>query len=121
MDTFSSVQINFFALVLVIIICLIGGYVIGYFLRKKMADLQIKESEELGKKIIAEAERESETIKKAAEMEAKEEKLTLHLEFEKEVGGKRDELRQQKVSFSKSKTTTKGLQKKPANQNKIWR
>ena len=94
MDTFSSVQINFFALILVIIVCLISGYGIGYFLRKKMADLQIKESEELGKKIIAEAEREYETIKKAAEMEAKEEKLTLRLEFEKEVSDKKDELRQ---------------------------
>jgi ribonuclease Y len=94
MDTFSSIEINFFALILVIIICLIGGYGIGYFLRKKLADLQIKESEELGKKIIAEAEKESATIIKSAEMEAKEEKLTLRLEFEKEVGDKRDELRQ---------------------------
>ncbi len=99
MDTFSSIQINFFALILVIVVCLAGGYGIGYFLRKKLADLQIKESEQLGKKIIAEAERESENIAKAAMMEVKEEKLTLRLEFEKEVGQKRDQLRQQENSL----------------------
>lgn len=95
MDTFSSIHVNFFTLIVSMIVCLMGGYGIGYYLRRKFAEYKIKETELLGRKIIAEAERESATIKKTAEMEMKEEKLTLRLEFEKEIGEKRDKLRQQ--------------------------
>jgi len=112
MDTFSSAQMNFFALALIMSVCLAGGYAIGYFLRKKLGDMQINESERLGKKIIAEAERESATITKTAEMEVKEKNLTLRLEFEKEIGEKRDQMRQQENSLQQKQNEAQRVAEK---------
>lgn len=106
MDTF---HVNFITLIISLLVCLGSGCFIGYLFRKKLADFQVKEAEQLGRKIIAEAERESEHFKKAAAMEVKEEKLSLRTELEKELTEKRDVLRKQENDFSKRESELRKL------------
>jgi ribonuclease Y len=93
MEAFQSSQVNLITLIIGIILALVAGYLLGYFLRKIFTDFQIKEAEALGEKIIKESEREAETLKKEAQIEAKEEKLALISEAKKEIDSKQAELR----------------------------
>jgi ribonuclease Y len=93
MEAFLNVQVNLITLTIGIILALVAGYLLGYFLRKIFTDFQIKEAEALGKKIIKESEREAGTLKKEAEIEAKEEKLALISEARKDLESKQSELR----------------------------
>ncbi len=93
MEAFQNVQVNLITLIIGIILALVAGYLLGYFLRKIFTDFQIKEAEALGEKIIKESEREAETLKKEAEIEAKEEKLTLISEARNDLESKQAELR----------------------------
>ena len=57
MEAFQSSQVNLITLIIGIILALVAGYLLGYFLRKIFTDFQIKEAEALGEKIIKESER----------------------------------------------------------------
>ncbi|MEE9258525.1 MAG: ribonuclease Y [Nitrospinaceae bacterium] len=78
-----------------VILALVAGYLLGYFLRKIFTDYQIKEAEALGEKILKEAEREAETLKKEAEIEAKEEKLALISDTKNDLEAKQSKLHDQ--------------------------
>ena len=93
MEVFQNVQVNLMSLIIGVILALVAGYLLGYFLRKIFTDFQIKEAEALGEKIIKEAERESATLKKEAAIDAKEEKLALISEAKIELESKQAELR----------------------------
>ncbi|NIQ02619.1 MAG: ribonuclease Y [Nitrospinaceae bacterium] len=95
MEFFQDVHVNLLTLLIGVLLALVAGYLLGYFLRKIFSDFQIKEAEALGEKIIKEAEREAETLKKEAAIEAKEEKLALITEAKKEMESKQAELRDQ--------------------------
>jgi len=81
--------------IITIIIAFVVGiiaFVIGYFVRKKIAEGKIQVAEEQATKIVAEAEREAESKKKEAILESKEEVHKLRSEFEREVRERRNEL-----------------------------
>jgi len=68
------------------------AFIVGYFLRKSIAEAKIISAEEAAKKIIAEAEKGAEAKKREAILEAKEEVLKLRNEVEKENRERRSEL-----------------------------
>ena len=58
MDTLITILIG--------LVCLVIGLLIGYLVRKKLAEARIKSAEEAAAKILIEAKKESETRKKEA-------------------------------------------------------
>lgn len=114
----NEFHVNFITFIISVVAFLGAGYLIGYFLRKKLADFQIKEAEQLGKKIIAEAEREAENFKKSASMEVKEEKLALSVALEQELGEKRNVLRKQENDFQQRESELRKLTEKTLNSEK---
>ncbi|MBN2185727.1 MAG: ribonuclease Y [Candidatus Krumholzibacteriota bacterium] len=72
---------------------LILGFIIGWFVSKKIAKSHMKHTQKLAETIIAEAQREAETRKKASILEAKDEWYQAKLKFEKDTAETRGELR----------------------------
>nr|WP_330371166.1 ribonuclease Y [Alkaliphilus transvaalensis] len=68
------------------------GCLIGYLIRKNIAEKKIGGAEELAKKIVEDAERDAETSKKEVLLEAKEEVHKLRNELERESRERRNEL-----------------------------
>ena len=66
--------------------------IIGYLLRKFIAEAKIKSAEESAKKILEEAEKKAESMKREALVEAKEEILKQKNEAEREIRERRNEL-----------------------------
>jgi ribonuclease Y len=63
----------------------IVGFLIGQFLRKKMADSMAADSETLARKLVEDAKRQAETITKEASLQAKEAIFQAKAEFERET------------------------------------
>jgi ribonuclease Y len=61
------------------------GLAIGYFLKVRLSQKRLESSENLALRIIDEAKKEAETIKKEALLQTKENLLKLKAEFEKET------------------------------------
>jgi ribonuclease Y len=74
------------------IIAVAAALIIGYFIRKRIAEGKLQSAEEQASKIVTEAEKEAETKKKESVIEAKEEVHKLRSEYEKEVRERRSEL-----------------------------
>ncbi len=81
-----------FEIIVTAITVAIVGFGVGYWMRKKTAEATIVSAEEAAKKIIAEAERSSESKKKEALVEAKEDIHKLRSELEREIKERRSEL-----------------------------
>ncbi len=107
MGIFSQIHVTSVTLILAMTVCLIGGFAVGYILRKKFTEYQIKESEALGQKIIEEAEREAETRKKAVEIEMKEHRITLLAEIENEKEAYHKELHKQERALANKESELK--------------
>ena len=75
-----------------IILVAFVGCLIGYFIRKSIAEGKVKSADDLAKKLIEDAEKEVETTKKELLIEAKEEVHRLRSEFERESRERRNEL-----------------------------
>ena len=58
------------------------AFLAGFLVRKIIAEAKITNAEELAKKLIADAEKEAETLKKEQLLEAKEEVHRLRNDFE---------------------------------------
>ncbi len=80
-----------YVIITVITVSLITG-IIGYLLRKSIAEAKIISAEEQAKKIIEEAEKSSQAKKREILLEAKEESIKLRNEVEKENKERRLEL-----------------------------
>ena len=78
--------------VLYAIIALPIGLLIGYFIRKYIAEARIQSAEEEAKKIRKEAEREAESKKREFILEAKEEAHKMKEEANEEIQNRRNEL-----------------------------
>ncbi|NLM04758.1 MAG: ribonuclease Y [Clostridiales bacterium] len=78
--------------ILTILIAIIIGCLIGYFIRKNIAEGKINTAEELSRKIIQDAKKDAETAKKEILLEAKEEVHKLRNEFDRESRERRNEL-----------------------------
>jgi len=68
------------------------GLLIGYFIRKQIAEAKIVSAEEAAKKIISDAEKHAETMKKEKVLEAKEEIHRLRSDLDKEIRDRRNEM-----------------------------
>ncbi|WP_341412607.1 ribonuclease Y [Clostridium aceticum] len=79
-------------MILIVLVAAIVGCLIGYFVRKNIAEGKINSAEELAKKLVEEAEKDAETSKKEILLEAKEEVHRLRNEFDRESRERRNEL-----------------------------
>ncbi|MCG9968169.1 ribonuclease Y [Pelotomaculum terephthalicicum JT] len=79
-------------MIIIIIGSVLASFVVGYFLRKYLAEAKITSAESEAKKIIDEAEKNAEAKKREAILETKEEVLKLRNEVEKENRERRGEL-----------------------------
>lgn len=72
-----------------------AGIIVGFLIRKTIAESKIGNAEELAKKIIEDANKEAETQKKEILLEAKEESHRIRLETERENRERRLEIQKQ--------------------------
>ena len=77
--------------VIIGIVSILIGFLVGFLVRKSIAEKKINSAEELAIKIIEDAEKETETIKKEKLIEAKEEIHKLRNEVENENRERRSE------------------------------
>jgi len=85
-------MLNGSLLVLVIIGAILAGAFGGYILKQMSSAKKIRSSESLSARIIEEAKKESETIKKEAILQAKENLLKMKGDFDRETKERRNEL-----------------------------
>ncbi|NVM24304.1 MAG: ribonuclease Y [Desulfobacterales bacterium] len=98
-------------LVIVALTGIIAGAVIGIVVRKKMADSKLDSAEEYSRKVILEASKQAETIKKEAQLQAKEKLYQMKLDFEEETRSRRKELQgQERRLFQKEETLDKKME-----------
>lgn len=88
----DNIQISLYLLIAIIIIAIIVSLLIGYFLRMRLAEGKLSQAEDVAAKIVEDAERNSEAIKKEKLLEVKEEAHRLRNEFEKDNKERRVEL-----------------------------
>ena len=81
--------------ILVLLFVALIGILIGYFVRKSLAEAKISSAEALAKQTVEDAKREAEASKKEAVLEAKDEAHKLRMEAEKEVRDRRNEISKQ--------------------------
>ena len=102
----TRIIVNLLILVVAILVSVFGGY--SY--RKKIAEAKLGVAEEVAKKMIADAEKESETVKKEKLVEAKEEAHKVRSEAEKEYRERRAEVQKfEKRLLQKEETLDKKL------------
>ncbi|MBM7094248.1 ribonuclease Y [Bacillus sp. H-16] len=83
---------NIFVLILILLVTAAISVVIGYFVRKSIAEAKISSAEQLAKQTIEEAKREAESSKKEAILEAKDEAHKLRIESEREARERRNDI-----------------------------
>jgi len=78
--------------IIILIVAVLAALVLGYFLRKYLAEAKISSAEAEAKKITEEADKEAEAKKREAVLEAKEEILKLRNDMERENRERRSEM-----------------------------
>jgi ribonucrease Y len=78
-----------------ILLALLLGITIGFFIRKKFTESRVESIEILSKKIVEEAKKEAETVKKEAMLQAKDSLYQMKMEFEKETKERKQEIQDQ--------------------------
>jgi ribonuclease Y len=78
-----------------ILLGLFVGAVVGYFVRKSIAETKIAGAKDAAEQIVEDARREAEALKKEALLEAKDEIHKLRTEAEREIRDRRNELQKQ--------------------------
>ncbi|MFC0299614.1 ribonuclease Y [Virgibacillus soli] len=91
--------------ILLPLIFLIGGIVVGYLIRKSIAEAKISSAETLAKQIIEEANRNAEAAKREALLEAKDENHKLRQEAEQELRERRFEVQKQENRLMQKEET----------------
>ncbi|MEC2288194.1 ribonuclease Y [Bacillus velezensis] len=81
--------------VLISILLTLLGLVVGYYVRKTIAEAKIAGARGAAEQILEDAKRDAEALKKEALLEAKDEIHTLRIDAEQEVRERRDELQKQ--------------------------
>ncbi len=71
---------------------LITGIPVGFYIRKKMLEGKVEKADEYSKKIVSQAQKEAENIRKEAELKAKDILYQMKVEFEKEAKDKKEQL-----------------------------
>ena len=97
--------------VIIAIAGVIVGAVIGIIVRKKMVESKLDSAEEYSRKVMLEASKQAETIRKEAQLQAKDKLYQMKLEFEEETRSRRKELQnQEKRLFQKEETLDKKME-----------
>jgi ribonuclease Y len=97
--------------VIIAIAGVIAGAVIGIIVRKKMVESKLDSAEEYSRKVMLEASKQAETIRKEAQLQAKDKLYQMKLEFEEETRSRRKELQnQEKRLFQKEETLDKKME-----------
>ena len=97
--------------VIIAIAGVIVGAVIGVIVRKKMVESKLDSAEEYSRKVMLEASKQAETIRKEAQLQAKDKLYQMKLEFEEETRSRRKELQnQEKRLFQKEETLDKKME-----------
>ncbi|KON89016.1 ribonuclease [Sporosarcina globispora] len=78
-----------------ILLCLIVGAFVGYFVRKSIAEAKIAGAKDAAEQILEDAKREAEASKKEALLEAKDEIHKLRTDAEGDIRDRRNELQKQ--------------------------
>lgn len=78
--------------IVIALISVIGGVVLGYFLKDFLVRKQQEAAENLSVRIVEEAKKEGESIKKEAALQAKENFLKVKADFDKEAKERKNEL-----------------------------
>lgn len=81
--------------VLISILLTLLGLVVGYYVRKTIAEAKIAGARSAAEQILEDAKRDAEALKKEALLEAKDEIHTLRIDAEQEVRERRNELQKQ--------------------------
>ncbi len=74
---------------------LVLGFIIGFWLRRKLSEKELQSIKEYSKKLINDAHREAKNIKKEAMIKAKDTLYQMKLEFERETRETREQLQAQ--------------------------
>jgi ribonucrease Y len=86
---------NPIVLISLLLISAVVGAVVGYLIRKSIAEAKISSAERYADQILEDSKRDAEALKKEALLEAKDETFKLRSEAEKEVKERRSELQKQ--------------------------
>ena len=98
-------------LVIVALIAIIAGAVIGIVVRKKMLENKLDSAEDYSRKLILEAGKQAETIRKEAQLQAKDKLYQMKLDFEDETKSRKKELQsQERRLFQKEETLDKRIE-----------
>jgi ribonuclease Y len=104
----------------IILFALIAGTFVGFFVRKKAVESRVDSVENYSKKILAEAQKESRTIKKEAALQAKDTLYQMKVEFEKEIKEKKEQLLiQEKRLFHKEENLDKKIEQLETREGRI--
>ena len=98
-------------LVIVALIAIIAGAAIGIAVRKKMLENKLDSAEDYSRKLILEASKQAETIRKEAQLQAKDKLYQMKLDFEDETKSRKKELQsQERRLFQKEETLDKRIE-----------
>jgi len=98
-------------LIIVALIAIIAGAAIGIVVRKKMLENKLDSAEDYSRKLILEASKQAETIRKEAQLQAKDKLYQMKLDFEDETKSrKKDVQSQERRLFQKEETLDKRIE-----------
>ncbi len=89
---FLPLNLSIDIVLLLISVGVVVGLLVGFLIRKRLAEARLGSAEEQAGKIVEEAGKQAEMIKKEALLQAKDKVYQAKAEFEKETHGKRQEL-----------------------------
>jgi len=90
-------------LIIVALIAIIAGAAIGIVVRKKMLENKLDSAEDYSRKLILEASKQAETIRKEAQLQAKDKLYQMKLDFEDETKSRKRMYRARKEDCSKKR------------------
>ncbi|OGF97747.1 MAG: ribonuclease Y [Candidatus Glassbacteria bacterium RBG_16_58_8] len=81
------------------------GFSVGFFLRKRLAVRTLQEAQKEAVKVLSDAKRDGENIRKSASLEMKEELYKSKVKFEEEMSARRKELEQMEWRLKEQEST----------------
>jgi len=104
----------------IILLGLIVGIPVGFFIRKKTVESRVDSIENYSKRILQEAQKEAKTIKKEAALQAKDTLYQMKVEFEKETKEKKEQLSvQEKRLFHKEENLDRKIEQLEKREGRI--
>ncbi len=90
---------NFEIIIPVVLLCCGISFFVGWYLNSKSGQNKIASAKELAKKVLADAEKEAETLKREKLLEVKDEWYSKKKEFDSDVQSKRNKLQAQEKAL----------------------